>query len=88
MAVVQCKNNHYYDNKKFDECPHCQRLAGNSADSDGATVSMDTSAEEGTQGLNSLMGNAMGSPIGRYSEEKTVGLYTKKGFSPVAGWLV
>lgn len=26
MAVVQCKNNHYYDNVKFRECPHCAKM--------------------------------------------------------------
>lgn len=27
MAVVKCKNSHYYDNEKFSECPHCARMA-------------------------------------------------------------
>lgn len=79
MAVIQCKHNHYYDDAKFDECPHCLRLSQGETDTEGATVSMDTS-EDVTQGLNNL--------IGKYSEEKTVGLYAKKGFSPIAGWLV
>ena len=25
MAIVQCENNHYFDNVKFKECPHCKR---------------------------------------------------------------
>lgn len=27
MAVVQCRNKHYYDNVKFKECPHCAKTA-------------------------------------------------------------
>ena len=23
MAIVQCENQHYYDDEKFPECPHC-----------------------------------------------------------------
>lgn len=80
MAVIQCAHNHYYDNEKFDECPHCKRLNTATSNSDEtATVAM-TNSEEVTQGLQNLIGN--------YSEEKTVGFYAKKGFSPVAGWLV
>ncbi len=79
MAVIQCTQNHYYDNEKFDECPHCLRLMQGERDAEDSTVSMDNS-EEVTQGLQNLIGN--------YSEEKTVGFYAKKGFSPVAGWLV
>lgn len=79
MAVIQCSHNHYYDNEKFDECPHCQRLNQNSSNDESATVSMDNT-EEITQELQSLIGN--------YSEEKTVGLYARKGFLPVVGWLV
>ncbi|MCD7796882.1 MAG: hypothetical protein LUG95_04555 [Clostridiales bacterium] len=26
MAIVQCKNKHYYDNSKYNECPHCKRM--------------------------------------------------------------
>lgn len=24
MAVVKCENGHYYDDKKYKECPHCE----------------------------------------------------------------
>lgn len=24
MGVIQCANGHYYDNSKFEECPHCK----------------------------------------------------------------
>ena len=24
MAVVKCSQGHYYDDSKFDECPHCK----------------------------------------------------------------
>ncbi len=79
MAVIQCTRNHYYDNEKFDECPHCLRFAQGEKDDEKNTVSMENT-EAVTQGLQQL--------IGTYSEEKTVGLYAKKGFSPIAGWLV
>ena len=79
MAVVKCEQNHYYDDEKFDSCPHCLRLSQGEAVDEGSTLAAWESMDV-TQGLQSLIGN--------YSEEKTVGLYTKKGFSPVAGWLV
>ncbi len=25
MAVVKCEKGHYYDNKKYDQCPHCEK---------------------------------------------------------------
>lgn len=27
MAVVKCVNDHYYDNEKYSECPHCKNLS-------------------------------------------------------------
>lgn len=79
MAVVKCEQNHYYDDEKFDSCPHCLRLTQGEKDDESNTVAVGESMEV-TQELQSLIGN--------YSEEKTVGIYAKKGFSPVAGWLV
>lgn len=26
MAIVQCENNHYYDDKKHTECPYCAKM--------------------------------------------------------------
>lgn len=31
MAVVQCKFAHYYDNEKYEQCPHCAALSEKSA---------------------------------------------------------
>ena len=46
MAIVQCQNGHYYDNEKFNGCPHCASLAESGAQQDSVTVALAHEAQQ------------------------------------------
>ena len=47
MAIVQCKNNHYYDGEKYTQCPHCVSGMAKNDLNEGVTVPMgDVKVEE------------------------------------------
>ena len=82
MAVIKCNNGHFYDDAKFEVCPHCAKERnGNALDfADEKTVakiSRDKAMEDLTQ------------YIGTDGDEKTISIFTKRaGADPVVGWLV
>jgi len=71
---------HFYDNSKFSSCPHC--IEGME---DRKTVSGAIS-----QLMQSKSPQAKLVDFGavKQGDEKTVGIYKKKGWDPVTGWLV
>ncbi|MDD5018482.1 MAG: FHA domain-containing protein [Eubacteriales bacterium] len=96
MNLIRCKNGHFYDADKFNECPHCNAVAGSQKDETMAFVQDDdstTSSLSATVGSDSLQ-NAVNNAMSKngYSEadgQKTVGYYSKAlGKEPVVGWLV
>lgn len=81
MAVKQCENGHYYDDTKYESCPHCSKASdGLSSFADEKTVakvSYDMIREELTQYIDSN------------GDGKTISIFTKSaGADPVVGWLV
>ena len=86
MAIAKCPNNHYYDNVKYKECPHCTRAAimgGNNqynVELNSKTIPI-TEAER--------VGNSPNDKEEPIDSQKTVALNVKNGLSnPLTGWLV
>lgn len=80
MAIVKCGEGHFFDNSKYDACPHCADAEGTALLGDQNIAVQVLSAEAHH---NKQFEQAAG------SDEKTVGLFVKKkGIDPVTGWLV
>lgn len=41
MAILQCKNKHYYDGDKYTQCPHCMSGMAKNDLNEGVTVPME-----------------------------------------------
>lgn len=92
MAVVQCKNKHFYDNSKYEECPHCRKALERGDNpkefAENKTVAkfvhkQDSSADAVfTKSLRNSVGSSDDS-------QKTVAKYfIDRNMNPIAGWLV
>ncbi len=88
MAVIKCEKGHFYDNEKFEECPHCKaplpkkRALNNELTQYG--VSQDFMQNSSSQGSFKIDLGIMDN-----NSEKTVGIYKNKmGIEPVVGWFV
>lgn len=81
MAVIKCAKGHFYDEGKFENCPHCNDAQGDATQFDDektvAKITHDKVLNDLTQ------------YIGFGGDEKTVSIFAKKmGSDPVVGWLV
>lgn len=92
MAVVKCAHNHYYDDSKYDQCPHCIK------NGESALPSMDIGENKTVAKYksppnvdNALQTQSLRSAVKQQvdSSQKTVAKYfSEKNFNPIAGWLV
>lgn len=93
MAVIRCKNGHYYDDEKYKECPHCESgLEKNDKQSYYDDIS-DAVTIAGSQYFGESRGNndiTVKLPFDNYVDgDKTVAKYpTESGNKLVVGWLV
>lgn len=79
LAIIKCEKGHFYDNVKYEQCPHCAAKKDNAVDEDSITVAK-IAGEKLKKNLVSLAAG---------EDEKTVGIFShKKELAPVAGWLV
>ena len=81
MAIVKCEKGHFYDDVKYDECPHCKADSKKPQmfDDNEKTVAKIASDKQ----RNSLVSFVAG------KDERTVSIFSSKGkFMPVVGWLV
>ncbi len=80
MAVVKCDKGHFYDDSKFDSCPHCE----------SPLEKRRTLSDEFTQYTpkpSSVV--AVKLPGANEGDEKTVGIFrSESGIEPVVAWLV
>jgi len=96
MAIVQCKNRHFYDNQLHSNCPYCPVVGLTNAsvpDTQAAPMSRSgISPTEPAAGVR-LPGAAL-RPAPNYNPGRegnvTVGIFQKHvgGTDPVVGWLV
>lgn len=85
MAIVKCSKGHFYDNQKFDECPHCKRneLQGKTErEKEFSTVAKFSNLDKTR--TNSTFDTTFHSD----TSGKTQSIYSKKNMNPVSGWLV
>ncbi len=83
VAIIQCENNHYYDNSKFEQCPHCKKATAQGQDpskfKENKTVAKFSQFSNG----------ALNTPPKVDDIQKTVPkFFSDKNINPVAGWLV
>ena len=81
MGIIKCEKGHFYDDVKYDSCPHCKGTVSSSAsvDKDEKTIAK-IANDKARKSLASFIA---------YGDERTVGIYSSKGsFIPVVGWLV
>ena len=93
MAVIKCANGHYYDDAKYQQCPHCQRNDSNRESSDGFDIGENkTVAKANYKNEDIIATQSLRSMVKNNSVEdslKTVGIYsTGRNSNPIAGWLV
>lgn len=100
MNLVQCKNGHFYDESRYDSCPHCAGdIPGdsnvtmplqNAGNSDVTVPLTSASSSDVTSPLTASLQNAINSATGiAGADEKTVSFYKRAlGSEPVTGWLV
>lgn len=89
MAVARCSQGHFYDDEKYEACPHCenpppqQRRPG----ADAMTVLGGMAAAVPAPGSRPQLRVQLDAPQG--GDARTVGIFrTTKGMDPVVGWLV
>ena len=94
MAVVQCKNKHYYDNEKYTECPHCSRLGVSDGSGSPVDVSENKTVAKFTHRQDDDGVDLHTMSLKNYSkqtdnDQKTVAMYFKEhNINPIAGWMV
>lgn len=72
MSIIRCERGHYFDNKRFDQCPHCAKLGG-------AEVQRGATASEAFVGT---------VKEARSENRTASLLAATMGANPVTGWLV
>ena len=87
MAIIKCDKGHYYDDRRYSECPYCEKLQ--------KAKGFDSSANENkTQYKYDIPAKGSGNVTQYYGEdvgdsEKTISIYHYEGDNLlVAGWLV
>lgn len=99
MAVIKCENGHYYDDKKYDKCPHCEKgLAKirketyvddlNNVKTQGIEY-YDKTADEPLSTRKNTDITIAEEQLAAGKEGATIGIHNiKDGTGLVAGWLV
>ncbi len=81
MGIIKCDKGHFYDDVKYDACPHCAAASQSSAadDDNEKTIAKIVSDKKRNNLASFVAGN----------DERTISIYSSKGsFMPVVGWLV
>lgn len=88
MAIIQCPNNHYYDDKRNHTCPYCEKMHATAVSAEDlneqmtsyiAPVPDDDDDVQLTEGY--------GEAVGEY--DKTIGIFVDETHSQLTtGWLV
>ncbi len=86
MAIVQCPNNHYYDDKRNSTCPYCEKL--NNTNISGKLDEQLTSYIDSSEiDDNAVLTEGYGEGVTEY--EKTIGIFIdEKENVLTVGWLV
>lgn len=84
MAIVQCSNNHYYDNKRNKTCPYCEKMKEKNPDSG---INEQFTSLVGAEDDNAQLTEAYGENINEF--EKTIGIFLDDSQNVLTvAWLV
>lgn len=83
MAIIQCKNNHFYDDNKFQECPHCKKATAQGKNP--AFFRENNTVAKFSQLSTSSLKSAVAVEEGSKTVPK---FFSDKNINPVAGWFV
>jgi len=79
VAIIKCDKGHFYDNEKYDACPHC-KLESSKPSNDNEVTIAKISSDSAKKNLAAFI-------VGK--DERTVSIFSSKGLqAPVVGWLV
>lgn len=86
MAIVQCKNHHYYDDSKNQECPYCKKME-NLEDVNELGEQLTSYKEDAFDFQEEQLTEGYGDFVEEY--EKTIGIFMDETKNTLtAGWLV
>ncbi len=97
MAISKCNNGHFYDNSKFDSCPHCEQapLKRRAIGEEMTRFEFSPNSSAPFDGTNAAAAAQQAIPrqvnlgAAAAADPKTVGIYSSSlGIDPVVGWLV
>lgn len=87
MAIVQCPNHHYYDDKRNETCPYCEKMK--LKDGAGPTIheQLTSYMEPVSCGDDVQLTEGYGEAV--YAYEKTIGIFTDESKNVLTvAWLV
>jgi len=95
MTLTRCSNGHFYDQDKFDQCPHCgtakqinETVAMNRDNNQTVALSHDAASGASTS-LKDAVAQAVTSATASVDGNVTQSYYNRAiGTEPVVGWLV
>lgn len=86
MAIVQCENNHYYDNSKNSECPYCAKVK-TGLDTCEINEQLTSYMDDGFQLQEEQLTEAYGDFVDEC--DKTIGIFIDETQNELTvGWLV
>ncbi len=88
MAIVQCPNNHYYDDKRNAVCPYCEKLHTDGGFSNGLNEQLTSYVIPVDDDDEGQMTQGYGDDVGGY--ERTIGVFMDEESHNqlTVGWLV
>ncbi len=87
MAIVQCPNNHYYDDKRTATCPYCEKMNRAVAPDTGVNEQLTSYIDPVEVDDNAQMTEGYGEAVSEF--EKTIGIFLDESQNVLtAAWLV
>ena len=73
MAIVQCPNNHYYDDKKNSTCPYCEKMNQAQTSEVGLNEQLTSYMDPSGMDDNAQLTEGYGEAVSEF--EKTIGIF-------------
>ena len=73
MAIVQCPNSHYYDDKRDTSCPYCEKMSNGNVDITGINEQLTSYKDEIEFDFDAQLTEGYGEVV--YEYEKTIGIF-------------
>ena len=93
MNLIRCENGHFYDEERFDSCPHCNQASVSTVlqDEDGNkeyTMPINNPASDADNRLDALKKEITEVKENEDGSQATIGYFGEISTEPVVGWLV